>query len=179
MSLRVGFIEVGRIGQAIATNIVRAGFDLMVYDLREEPLKALSGVGATIARSSREIGEHSEIIEIAVVDDSQVEAVLNGTQGVFEGARAGVIVAIHSTISPETVKRLAGPAQIKGIKLLDAPVSGGQKGAEERDLCYMVGGEKEVVERCREVFSTSGSHIFQVGDLGAAGHRSSTEVCYF
>jgi 3-hydroxyisobutyrate dehydrogenase-like beta-hydroxyacid dehydrogenase len=166
--MRVGFIGVGTIGKAMATNIVRAGFDLMVYDLREEPLKSLSELGATIARSPKEVGEHSEIIEIAVVDDSQVETVMNGTQGVFEGARRDAIVAIHSTISPETVRRLAGLAQLKGIKLLEAPVSGGRKGAEDGDLCYMVGGEKKIVERCREVFSTSGSHIFHVGDLGAA-----------
>ena len=175
MSMRVGFIGVGTIGKAMATNIVRAGFDLMVYDLREEPLKSLSELGATIARSPKEVGEHSEIIEIAVVDDSQVETVMNGTQGVFEGARRDAIVAIHSTISPETVRRLAGLAQLKGIKLLEAPVSGGRKGAEDRDLCYMVGGEKGVVERCREVFSTSGSHIFHVGDLGAA---STTKIIH-
>ncbi|MGH8546249.1 MAG: NAD(P)-dependent oxidoreductase [Gammaproteobacteria bacterium] len=168
MSMTIGFIGVGTIGKPMAANIVRAGYDLMVYDIREEPLKSLSELGAKIARSPKECAENSEIIEVAVVDDSQVEAVLNGTQGVFEGARRDAIVAIHSTISPETVRRLAALAEIKGIKVLDAPVSGGRRGAEDGDLCYLVGGEKEALERCSQVFSISGSHVFHTGDLGTA-----------
>ncbi|MEX0802110.1 MAG: NAD(P)-dependent oxidoreductase [Candidatus Binatia bacterium] len=152
--MKIGFIGLGTIGKQMATNIVGAGFDVMVYDLRQEPLTVLSELGAKIARSPAEVGEHGDLIAITVVDDSQVEAVVNGPQGVFEGARPDSIVAIHSTISPET--------------LLDAPVSGGRKGAENRDLCYMVGGEKEILERCRPVFATSGSHIFHIGDLGTA-----------
>jgi 3-hydroxyisobutyrate dehydrogenase len=166
--MRVGFIGVGTIGKAMATNIVTAGHDLTAYDLDQEPLKLLRELGARIGRSPKEVAECSEIVEIAVVDDSQVEAVLNGRESVFDGACPGTVVAIHSTISPETVMRLARIGQIKGLKVLDAPVSGGRKGAENRDLCYVVGGEKEVLERCREVFSTSASHIFHMGDLGTA-----------
>ena len=168
MSMRVGFIGVGTIGKPMAVNIVRAGFDLTVYDLRDEPLRSLKELGATIAGSPKEVGEHSEIIEIAVVDDSQVEVVLNGPQGVFAGACPNSIVAVHSTISPETVRRLAETAHIKGIKLLEAPVSGGCKGAENRNLCYVLGGESDAVEKCRPLFSTSGLYFFHMGELGTA-----------
>jgi 3-hydroxyisobutyrate dehydrogenase len=152
----------------MAANIARAGFDLMVYDLRDEPLKSLKELGATIAGSPKEVGEHSEIIEIAVVDDSQVEMVLNGPQGVFAGACPNSVVAVHSTISPETVRKLAEIARLNGIKFLEAPVSGGRKGAEDRALCYVLGGEEDVVEKCRTLFSTSGSHFFHTGELGTA-----------
>ena len=167
MNLRVGFIGIGTMGRPMATNVARAGFDLTVFDVREQPLSALSALGATVARSPKEVGERSDIVEIAVVDDAQVDAVLYGPQGLFEGARPGAVVAIHSTVDPETVKKAAETARSKGIKVLDAPVSGGQKGAEDRELCYMVGGEQEALEFCRPVFSTSGAHIFHMGDLGS------------
>jgi 3-hydroxyisobutyrate dehydrogenase len=168
MNMRVGFIGVGTIGKPMAANIARAGFDLIVYDLREDPLRSLRELGATIATSPKEVAEQSEIIEIAVVDDSQVEIVLNGTHGVFAGACPNSIVAVHSTISSETVRRLAQIAHLKGIKLLEAPVSGGRKGAEDRELCYILGGDKDVVEKCRPLFLTSGSHFFHMGELGTA-----------
>jgi 3-hydroxyisobutyrate dehydrogenase len=167
MNLRVGFIGIGTMGRPMATNVAKAGFDLTVFDLREEPLSALSAFGATVARSPQEVGERSDVIEIAVVDDLQVEAVLYGPQGLFEGARRGAVVAIHSTVAPETVQKAAEAGKSKSITVLDAPVSGGQKGAEDRELCYMVGGDQETLEICRPVFSTSGAHIFHMGDLGS------------
>lgn len=168
MNLRIGFVGVGAMGTAMATNVIRVGYELIIYDVHEEPLRALRKLGAKIARSPKEVAERSEVTEIAVVDDSQVEAVLNGANGVFEGAHPGSIVAIHSTIVPETVLRLAEVARSKEINLLEAPVTGGRKGAEDRTLCYIVGGERDVLEKCREIFSTSGSHIFHTGALGSA-----------
>jgi 3-hydroxyisobutyrate dehydrogenase-like beta-hydroxyacid dehydrogenase len=155
-------------GRAMATNAIKAGYELVCYDVREEPLSALCKLGAQIARSPKEVAEHSEVTEIAVVDDLQVEAVLHGTDGVFDGARPGSIIVIHSTISPETVLKLAEVAQYKRVRLLEAPVTGGRKGAEDRNLCYIVGGEREVSEKCREIFLTSASHIFHTGGLGSA-----------
>jgi 3-hydroxyisobutyrate dehydrogenase-like beta-hydroxyacid dehydrogenase len=167
MRLRIGFIGLGTMGKAMAANLV-ATHDLMIYDIRKEPLRSLHESGAKIARFPRQVAQHSEVTEIAVVDDSQVEVVLNGPNGVFEGAHSGSIVAIHSTIVPETVLKLAEVARSKGINLIEAPVTGGRKGAEDRNLCYIVGGEKDVLEKCREIFLTSGSHIFHTGGLGSA-----------
>jgi 3-hydroxyisobutyrate dehydrogenase-like beta-hydroxyacid dehydrogenase len=167
MATRVGFIGLGNIGKPMAINVAKAGFDLMVYDLRLEPMRELTALGAKAGRSADEIGAHGEIIEIVVVDDAQVEAVLLGEGGVLSGAARGSIIALHSTVHPRTVRKLAGEAAVKGVTLIDAEVSGGERGAISKSLCYMVGGEKEAFDKCRPIFATSGANIFHLGDLGS------------
>src|SRR2546422_11045822 len=98
MATRVGFIGLGNIGKPMAMNVARAGFDLMVYDLREEPLKELAALGATIARSAREVGEHGEVIELVVVDDAQVEAARLGGAGGSQRGTAGGVAVVHTTV---------------------------------------------------------------------------------
>jgi len=166
MIRKVGFIGLGTMGKPMAINIAKAGFDLMVYDIREEPLRELGTLGVKIARSAKEVGEHADIIEIAVLDDAQVEAVGVGDAGVLMGARAGAIVAIHCTVSPKTLKAITENASSKNIIIVDAPISGGETGAYEQRLCYMVGGSKESVDQCREVFATSGAEILHLGEVG-------------
>ena len=165
--VKVGFIGLGRIGKPIAVNIIDAGYDLAVLDLREETVKELARLGAKVTRSPREVAEHGELVELAVVDDVQVEQVLLGDRGVFEGARPGTIVAIHSTVLPETVRKVAEVGERRGIHIIDAPVSGGEAGAREKALCYMVGGDESLLERCRAVFATSASLIVHLGALGS------------
>ncbi len=167
MSTRVGFIGLGNIGKPMAVNVATAGFDLMVYDVREEPLTELAALGATVAHSPREIGAHGEIIELVVVDDAQVEAVTLGEGGVLSGAKPGSIIAIHSTVHPKTVRKIAELAKARGVDVIDAQVSGGERGAQAKTLCYMVGGDKALCERCRPLFATSGANIFHLGELGA------------
>jgi 3-hydroxyisobutyrate dehydrogenase-like beta-hydroxyacid dehydrogenase len=166
MATRVGFIGLGNIGKPIAINVVKAGFDLMVYDLRREPMQVLTALGAKAGRSAQEVGAHGEIIELVVVDDAQVEAVILGEGGVLNGARPGSVIAVHSTVHPRTVRRLAQAATAKGVSLIDAQVSGGERGAFAKSLCYMVGGDKAAFEKCQPVFATSGANIFHLGDLG-------------
>lgn len=166
MATRVGFIGLGNIGKPMAINVARAGFDLMVYDVREEPLTELAAVGAKIAHSAHEIGAHGEIIELVVVDDAQVEAVILGEGGVLSGARPGAVIAIHSTVHPKTVRKLAELAKAKGVGVIDAQVSGGDRGAQAKTLCYMVGGDKALFDTCRPVFATSGANLFHLGALG-------------
>ena len=103
MATKVGFIGLGNIGKPMAINVAKAGFDLMVYDLREEPLKELAGLGAKVASSAREVGEHGEIVELVVVDDAQVETLTLGEGGVLSGAKPDTVIAIHSTVHPKTV----------------------------------------------------------------------------
>jgi 3-hydroxyisobutyrate dehydrogenase-like beta-hydroxyacid dehydrogenase len=167
MTTPVGFIGLGNIGKPMAINLAKAGFDLMVYDLRPEPMRELTALGAKAARSADEIGAHGEIIEVVVVDDAQVEAALLGEGGVFSGAKPGSIIAIHSTVHPRTVRKLAEQAAARGMTLIDAEVSGGERGAIAKSLCYMVGGDKEAFEKCRPIFATSGANIFHLGELGA------------
>ena len=166
MEAKIGFIGLGAMGKPMASNIARAGFELTVCDLREEPCKALAALGARVVASAREVAEKSDIIEIAVVDDAQAEEVVIGEHGVVHGARAGSIVAIHSTILPGTARNIAVRCRANGVEVIDVPMSGGQKGAEERRLAYMAGGEAAVLEKCRPVFVTSASHIFHLGELG-------------
>ena len=164
---RVGFIGLGRMGAPMAANVCRAGYDLTVYYLREEQVNELALLRARQARSPAEVAELAELIEVAVVDDVQAEQVLAGEQGVFETARPESIVAIHSTVFPETVQRLAVLGKSKRVHVVDVPISGGEAGARERTLCYMAGGDQAILERCRPVFETSASHIFHMGDLGS------------
>ena len=167
MTTRVGFIGLGNMGKHMAINIAKAGFDLMVYDLRAEPMRELTALGAKAARSADEIGAHGEIIEVVVVDDRQVEAALLGEGGALSAAKRGSIIVIHSTVHPRTVRKLAEQAAAKGVTLIDAEVSGGERGAIAKTLCYMVGGDKAAFERCRPIFATSGANIFHLGALGS------------
>jgi 3-hydroxyisobutyrate dehydrogenase len=164
---QIGFIGLGRMGKPMAINILRAGFGLTVHDSREEATRELASLGAQAARSPKEAVKAADIVAIAVVDDAQVEDVVTGPRGVLEGARPETVIAIHSTIFPETARRLAAIGKEKGLHVIDAPISGGETGARQKSLCYMVGGEQALVERCREVFATSASDIFYMGDLGS------------
>jgi 3-hydroxyisobutyrate dehydrogenase-like beta-hydroxyacid dehydrogenase len=167
MTPTVGFVGLGRMGKPIAAQILAAGFDLMVFDLRDEPMGQLARLGAKRARNLRELSEHSEIVGVAVVDDAQVEKVLMSDSGLLQSGRRDSIVMIHSTIMPGTVRKLAQLGQAKGVTVLDAPVSGGEEGARQRLLCYMVGGDKEAFERVRPVLAASAAHIFHMGELGS------------
>ncbi len=167
MVKKVGFIGLGTMGKAMAANVLNAGFDLMVYDLREQPLKELARLGAGIAQSPREIGQHAEVVEIAVVDDAQVEeVVLNEGGGVLAGAQSGGVIAIHSTIHPDTTRKLTPLARAKGMDVVDAQMSGGERGAKARSLCFMVGGRKDSFDKCQPVLSASGTNVFHMGDVG-------------
>jgi 3-hydroxyisobutyrate dehydrogenase-like beta-hydroxyacid dehydrogenase len=167
MATTVGFVGLGRMGKPIAANILAAGFDLMVFDLQDEPMGELARLGAKRARSLQDLSEYSEVVGLAVVDDSQVEEVLMSDSGLLQNGRRDSIIVIHSTIMPGTVRKLAQLGQAKGVTVLDAPVSGGEEGARQRQLCYMVGGDKEVFERVRPVLAASAAHIFHMGELGS------------
>ncbi|HJU29030.1 MAG TPA: NAD(P)-dependent oxidoreductase [Candidatus Binataceae bacterium] len=165
--IRIGFIGLGEQGKPIAANLAKDGFDLVVHDLRSEPLNELAALGAKTAASPRQVAAYGDVIEIVVVDDEQVETVMCGADGVLAGARRGSVIAIHSTIRPATVRRFAASAAESDVTVIDAPVSGGARGAEARSLAFMVGGPAETVERCRPVFEASGKSIFHLGPVGA------------
>ncbi len=166
MQPKIGFIGLGAMGKPMAANIARAGFELTVCDLRKEPCKELAAFGAGVASSPQEVAAQSDIIEIAVIDDAQAEQVVTGADGVIHGVQPGSILAIHSTILPRTVRKIAVRCNTRRVEVIDVPMSGGQKGAEQRRLAYMVGGKAAVLEKCRPVFTTSASHIFHLGELG-------------
>jgi 3-hydroxyisobutyrate dehydrogenase-like beta-hydroxyacid dehydrogenase len=166
MTTRVGFIGLGQMGKNLATNIQQAGFDLMVFDLRKEPLDELAKLGAKVAESPRDIADHSDIIALAVPDDKTVEDALVGEDGALDNARPGTLIAIHSTIHPKTAKKLAERGAARGVTLVDAQMSGGQEGAKAKTLCFMVGGDREAFDRLRPVLEASGPNHFHMGALG-------------
>src|SRR5215475_2368131 len=168
MGKKIGFIGLGNMGEPMATNIAKVGFDLTVYDIRPEPLRALEKLGAKVARSPQEVGERCDIIETIVVNDAQVEEVLLGKDGggVLAGAHPGSIMVIHSTIHPKTCQRIAALAKDKNVGVLDAAVSGAEAGARAGTLSLMVGGDAALLEICRPVFNVIGKNIFHMGDVG-------------
>src|SRR5207249_11558473 len=132
MQSKIGFIGLGAMGKPMAANIAKAGFELTVGGLREEPGKELAALGARVVASPLEVAEKSDLIEIAVVDDAQAERVVTGEHGVLDGARPGSTVAIHSTILPAKARKIAARWRANGGEVIDVPMSGGQNGAEER-----------------------------------------------
>jgi 3-hydroxyisobutyrate dehydrogenase-like beta-hydroxyacid dehydrogenase len=165
--MKVGFIGLGMQGKYMAVNLAAAGYDLMVFDTRPEPLRELAAAGAKIASSNAEVAAHSEVVQVCVLDDAQVDAVVAGPQGLLETAKPGTIVVIHSTIEPKTIERLAPIAAAKQVELVDVPVSGSEKGAKNKTMSFMVGGSKTALAKCRPLFETSGPKIQHVGELGA------------
>ncbi len=179
MAVRVGHIGLGSMGKAMARNELSAGFALTVFDLRNEPMRELEHLGASVASSPKEVAQGSEIVCISVVDDVQVKEVLLGADGVLAGAEPGLVIAIHSNVQPKTAVMIGNLARERGVGVLDATVSGAQIGAEARTLCFMVGGEGALLERCRSVFEASGSHIFHMGPLGTGGAMKLSQQVIF
>ena len=164
--MKVGFIGLGTQGKYLAVNLAHSAHDLMAYDVRQPPLDGVAEAGARIAGSNREVGAHGEVIEICVLDDAQLEDVVLGADGVLAGAAPGTIVAVHSTVEPGTIDRLAEAAAKRDVELIDAPVSGSEHGAKTKTMSYMVGGSDHAFETCRPIFETSGSKITHTGPLG-------------
>jgi len=165
--VNVGFVGLGNIGLPMARNIADAGFALTVFDLNAVPLQHMAAHGAQVAASLAELGRACDCVGICVRDDTEVEQVLLGDAGIFGRARPGTVVAVHSTIRPRTVVRLAEIGAASGVHVLDVPITGGAHGAAARTLCYMAAGDTQVIERCRAVFATSAARIVLTGPLGS------------
>jgi 3-hydroxyisobutyrate dehydrogenase len=167
VSTRVGFIGLGSQGGPMAHRIVDEGYPLTIWARRSATLESFQDTAAIVASTPADLGAASDIVGICVVADTDVEAVLLRPDGVFAGMAPGGIVAVHSTIHPDTCRRLAGIAAEHGVAVVDAPVSGGGMAAAERTLLVMVGGADPDVERCRPVFATFGEPVIHLGPLGS------------
>jgi len=163
---RIGFIGLGLMGSGMSMNLLRAGFPLTVWNRTPSKMKPLLDAGAGGAGSPREVAEMSDVVVDIVTDSPDVEEVLLGPEGVIQGARPGTVVVDMSTISPSVTRRIAEELGKKGVRMLDAPVSGGDVGAREGTLSIMVGGEEEVYEECLPIFRAMGRTITHVGRNG-------------
>jgi 2-hydroxy-3-oxopropionate reductase len=154
----------------MAKNVLAKGFPLAVYNRSSAPVEELAKLGAYPCQCSREVAERSEVILTCLPDSPDVEQVILGPQGVLEGARPGSIIADMSTISPQVSVRIGAEAAKMGVRMLDAPMSGGDKGAIAGTLSIMVGGEESAFEECLDIFRAMGKTIVHVGELGAGGY---------
>ncbi len=164
--MKVGFIGLGMQGKYMAVNLAEAGYDVMIFDMRPEPLAEVAAAGAKVAKSNAEVAAHADIIQVCVLNDAQVEAVITGPEGLLETASPGNIIVVHSTIETQTIEKLAPICEAKGVELMDIPVSGSEKGAIARTMSFMVGGSAEALEKVRPLLETSGPKIQHVGKLG-------------
>ena len=163
---KLGFTGLGIMGKPMASHLLDAGHTVHVYDVAPEAVKEMASKGAVGCSSSKEVAQKSDIIFIIVPDTPDVEAVLFGKDGVTEGVRPGSIVVDMSSISPIATKEFAKKLDAMGVKMLDAPVSGGQVGAENATLSIMVGGEPEVLEQIKPYFELMGKNIVHIGSNG-------------
>jgi 3-hydroxyisobutyrate dehydrogenase len=153
--MRVGFIGLGRQGAPMARRIVEGGFELTLWARRPASVAPYADTGAKLAASPAELAAASDLVCLCVVGDDDVKHVLEGDTGVLAGLAPGGIVAIHSTVHPDTCREIAKGVADKGISVIDAPVSGGTHAASDGALLVMVGGDADVVARARPVFAAS------------------------
>ncbi len=163
----IGFIGLGIMGKPMAHNLLKAGFPVIVHNRHQEVTDELVAAGASSGARPRDIAASCDVLITMVPASPQVEEVLLGPDGAIEEARAGLIVIDMSTISPVVARSLAARLATHGITMLDAPVSGGDKGAIAGTLSIMVGGDEDTFKRCMPIFQAMGKTIVHVGGSGA------------
>lgn len=163
----IGFIGLGIMGRPMAKNLLKAGYSLSVHNRSRGPVDDLVAAGAKGGGSPRGVASASDITITMLPDSPDVQDVVQGRYGVLEGLRRGGVLVDMSSISPIVTREIASAVEAAGAQMLDAPVSGGEKGAIEATLSIMVGGPAAVFERVRPIFEALGKNIVHVGDHGA------------
>ncbi|QKG84721.1 2-hydroxy-3-oxopropionate reductase [Kroppenstedtia pulmonis] len=165
--MKVGFIGLGIMGKPMARNLLKAGYQLVVYNRTQSKMDELVREGAEAAQNPRSLGEKSDVVITMLPDSPDVKEVIEGVDGVFEGAEKGSLLIDMSTISPIVSRELSQKARDRGLRMLDAPVSGGEPGAEQGTLSIMVGGSVQDYEKAYPLFEVLGKTITHVGEAGA------------
>lgn len=167
MKPKIGFIGVGIMGMHMASHLMEAGYQVVAYDISEEMLKKIIEKGAEGASSSKDVAAKADLIISMVPDSPDVERVALGTDGIIESAREGLIYADMSTIAPGMAIKVSEELGKKGVRCLDAPVSGGESGAQNAALSIMVGGPEDLFNEVLPVFEILGKTVTFCGDTGA------------
>jgi len=165
--MKLGFIGVGNMGNPMALNLSKAGHSLLVHDIKREAAANLEEAGATWVNSPKEAATGVEATFLSLPMPADVERVVLAENGVLAGMRSGGTIIDMSTNSPSVVRGLAEKTKAKGVAFLDAPVSGGVRGARNATLAIMVGGDKVVYEKYELLLKAIGSNVFHCGDSGA------------
>jgi len=169
MAQTIGFIGLGIMGCPMARNLIKAGYPLVVHNRSRTAVDELAGAGAKAATSPREVAGSCDVLITMLPNSPDVEHVALGKDGVIEGARQGLILVDMSTISPIVTQKVGKALESKGVRMLDAPVSGGEKGAIEGTLSIMVGGDKSLFDQVLPIFQAMGKTITYLGPLGFGG----------
>ena len=163
----VGFIGLGNMGGGMSANIQRAGYPMVVFDIREGMTRPLLEGGARLGSSPAEVAQASDITFTSLPGPKEVEAVALGREGVLEGIRSGSIYVDLSSSRPTLIREMEPKFREKGAHVLDAPVSGGKSGAESGNLAVMVGGDREIFEQIKPILDSFGDKVFYAGGIGA------------
>ena len=175
--MKIGFIGLGTMGGSMAFNTIQGGHELVVHDIRRESATRHLEAGATWADSPREVAEASDIVFTSLPGPTEVEAVFLGDDGILQGMSSGKVYFDLSTSTPNLIRRLHDIASGQGVQVLDAPVSGGPRGAESRNLAIWVGGDKDVFDRCKSALDAIGDKAYYVGPIGCGAVAKLVHNC--
>lgn len=165
--MKVGFVGLGIMGKPMSRNLIKAGHDLVVYDIVAGAVDEVVADGAARGESAADVSARSEVTITMLPDGPEVDAAITGPGGVLSGAASGTIVVDMSSISPLAAQRVAAACAAKGVEFLDAPVSGGEPKAVDGTLAIMVGGRQEVFDKVLPLFGSMGSSATLTGPVGA------------
>lgn len=160
---KIGFVGLGNMGMNMANNLLSKGFEIKVFDIRRQAIDAMVAKGAVGAASLRDAGADCDIVFVMVLNFPQIQSVVFGNDGVVSGMKPGSTLIVTSTIAPSETRQVAEYAAKRGVRMLDAPVSGGVNGAAGGTLVLMVAGEDGVFEECRDALFAVGSNTVKVG----------------
>ncbi len=164
--MKIGFIGIGIMGRPMAKNLIKAGYSLVVYD-KFAATDDLVALGATAARSNKDVAAQSDIVITMLPNSPHVKEAVMGKDGVLDGAKPGTILVDMSSIAPAASQEICAVAQEKGVVMLDAPVSGGEPKAIDGTLAIMVGGDGKAFETVKPILEKMGASVVLVGDIGA------------
>ena len=164
---KIGFIGLGIMGNPMCNNLLKAGYEVIALDTNKKNLDEVVAAGAKAADSPKAVAEQVQIVITMLPNSPQVRQVALGEKGVIEGAKAGSIFIDMSSIAPLVSRQIAEQLAAQGVEMLDAPVSGGQPKAIDGTLSVMVGGKKEIFDRCYDVMKTMAGSVVLTGDIGA------------
>lgn len=169
MAQTVGMIGLGIMGRPMAKNLIKAGYPVVVHSRSQGPVDELVGSGAKRGSSPRDVAAEVDVLITMLPNSPEVELVALGKDGIIEGARKGLLYLDMSTISPLVSQKVGKALIAKGVRMLDAPVSGGEKGAIDAALSIMVGGDQADFDAALPVFQALGKTVTHLGPLGAGG----------
>ncbi|WP_338834241.1 2-hydroxy-3-oxopropionate reductase [Moorella humiferrea] len=164
---KIGFIGLGIMGKPMSKNLIKAGYELVVYDIVKEAVAEVVAAGAEPAGSPREVAARCDKFITMLPNSPHVKEVVLGDNGIIEGAQQGSILIDMSSIDPMVTREIAAKLKEKGIRMLDAPVSGGEPKAIDGTLSIMVGGRQEDFDECYDILKAMGASVVRVGDIGA------------